>query len=95
MNNPIRRWLQKSIEFKTFKEFLDRHNLSLEGKAVLDAGCGSGYSTKLIQEFRPAELVGFDIMPSQIDKAKKEYPDLNFFVGSVLETHLDSNKFDA
>ncbi|SOC41757.1 class I SAM-dependent methyltransferase [Ureibacillus acetophenoni] len=95
MNNPIRRWLQKSIELKTFKEFLDRHNFSLEGKAVLDAGCGSGYSTKLIQEFRPAELVGFDIMPSQIDKAKKEYPDLNFFVGSVLETHLDSNKFDA
>lgn len=61
----------------------------------MDAGCGSGYSTKLIQEFRPTELVGFDIMPSQIDKAKKEYPDLNFFVGSVLETHLDSNKFDA
>lgn len=34
-------------------------------------------------------------MPSQIDKAKKEYPDLNFFVGNVLDTHLDSDKFDT
>ncbi|MFY3791690.1 class I SAM-dependent methyltransferase [Bacillus firmus] len=95
MNNPMRKWLQKNIEFKTFKEFLDKNNLSLEGKVVLDAGCGSGYSTKLIQEFSPAELIGFDIMPSQIEKAKQAYPELNFFVGSVLETHLDSDKFDA
>ena len=95
MNNPMRKWLQKNIEFKTFKDFLDKNNLSLEGKVVLDAGCGSGYSTKLIQEFLPVELIGFDIMPSQIEKAKQAYPELNFFVGSVLETHLDSDKFDA
>lgn len=42
MNNPLRRWLQKNIEFKTFKEFLDKRNFSLEGKVILDAGCGSG-----------------------------------------------------
>jgi ubiquinone/menaquinone biosynthesis C-methylase UbiE len=95
MNNPIRRWLQKNVEFKTFKGFLDEHNLSLEGKVVLDAGCGSGYSTKLIQQFSPAELVGFDLMPSQIVKAKQKYPELDFFVGNVLDTQLDSNKFDA
>ena len=95
MNNPMRRWLQKNVEFKTFKEFLDKHNLSLEGKVVLDAGCGSGYSTKLIQQFSPAELVGFDLMPSQIEKAKQKYSELDFFVGNVLDTQLDSNKFDA
>lgn len=95
MNNPMRRWLQKNIEFKTFKEFLEKQHLSLEGKVILDAGCGSGYSTKLIEQFAPTELIGFDIMPLQIEKAKQTYPKLNFFVGNVLETHLDSNKFDA
>lgn len=73
MNNPMRRWLQKNVEFTTFKEFLDKHNISLEGKIVLDAGCGSGYSTNLIQQFLPAELVGFDLMPMQIEKAKQKY----------------------
>lgn len=95
MNNPMRRWLQKNVEFKTFKEFLDKHGLSLEGKVVLDAGCGSGYSTKLIQQFSPAELIGFDLMPSQIEKAKQKYSELDFFVGNVLDTQLDSDKFDA
>jgi len=95
MNNPMRRWLQKNVEFKTFQEFLDKHELSLEGKVVLDAGCGSGYSTKLIQQFSPAELIGFDLMPSQIAIAKRKYSDLDFFVGNVLNTQLDSNKFDA
>lgn len=95
MNNPLRRWLQKNIEFKTFKEFLDKRNFSLEGKVILDAGCGSGYSTKLISQFSPAELIGFDLMPSQIKKAKQKYSALNFFVGNVLETQLSSNKFDA
>src|SRR5699024_853866 len=95
MNNPMRRWLQKNVEFKTFQEFLDKHELSLEGKVVLDAGCGSGYSTKLIQQFSSAELIGFDLMPSQIAIAKRKYSDLDFFVGNVLNTQLDSNKFDA
>src|SRR5699024_4449058 len=58
-------------------------------------GCGSGYSTKLIQQFSPAELIGFDLMPSQIAIAKRKYSDLDFFVGNVLNTQLDSNKFDA
>lgn len=34
MNNPMRRWLQKNIEFRTFKKFLDKHHLSLEGKVI-------------------------------------------------------------
>ncbi len=34
-------------------------------------------------------------MPSQIEKAKQKYSELDFFVGNVLDTQLDSNKFDA
>lgn len=95
MNNPFRRWLLKNVELKSFKEFLDKHNFSLEGKTILDAGCGSGYSTKLIEQFLPAELIGFDLMPSQIERAKRKYSELDFFVGNVLDTKLESNRFDA
>lgn len=76
----------KNVEFKTFKEFLDKHELSLEGKVVLDAGCGLGYSTKLIQQLSPAELMGFDLMRSQIEIEKRKYSEFDFFVGNVLDT---------
>ncbi|TLS52515.1 class I SAM-dependent methyltransferase [Paenibacillus antri] len=96
MNNPVRRWLQKNIEFKAFNEFLNKHNITLEGKAILDAGCGSGYSTNLIhQTYAPSELLGIDLMPSQISRAKINYPHINFEVGNVLQTNLPPGKFDA
>ncbi len=48
MNNPVRRYVQKHLELKIIREHLKKHNFSLEGKIILDAGCGSGYSTQLI-----------------------------------------------
>jgi 2-polyprenyl-3-methyl-5-hydroxy-6-metoxy-1,4-benzoquinol methylase len=50
MNNPLRRMIQERIEFRTFNRFLEKRNISLEGKVIMDVGCGSGYSTELIQK---------------------------------------------
>lgn len=96
MNNPIRRWIQKIIEFRLLAGFLEKHNIDLNGSVILDAGCGSGYSTKLIgSRYSPRELVAFDIMPEQVELAKKRYVKASFFVGDVTEINSPSNKYDA
>lgn len=96
MNNPIRRWIQKTIEFRLFHRFLEKHKINLNGGVILDAGCGSGYSTKLIEaKYSPEELVAFDIMPEQIELAKKRCLQASFFVGDVTDIDSPSNKYDA
>lgn len=45
----------------------------IEGKAVLDFGCGSGYGTGLMAA-RGAQATGVDISPTAIEHAKREYP---------------------
>jgi len=96
MNNPIRRYVQKHLELKIIKEHLKKHNISLEGKIILDAGCGSGYSTQLIiNEFKPSKIFAFDFMEEQIRLAKKRNLVAEFSIGDVANINFDSNTFDA
>lgn len=96
MNNPIRRFVQKHLEFRKFKRYLKDRDIDLIGKIILDAGCGSGYSTELIfNEFAPSQLVAFDLMPEQINLANKRNLGADFFVGDVANIELPSNMFDA
>ncbi|HCJ66046.1 MAG TPA: class I SAM-dependent methyltransferase [Elusimicrobia bacterium] len=96
MNNPGRRWVQKHFEFRIFKDFLKQYNLDLTGKTILDAGCGSGYSSELIlKELKPAKLVAFDLMPEQINLAKKRNLNADFFVGDMTKIELPASTFDA
>lgn len=96
MNNPLRRWIQKYIEFKTFKKLLNKNGFDLKGKVILDAGCGSGYSTSLIEtQYTPKELLAFDLMPLQIEHAKSSQISAKFSVGDITKIEFSKNKFDA
>ncbi len=48
MNNPLHRWRQKHVDFKIFKDRLKKADIELNGKAIMDGGCGSGYGTNLL-----------------------------------------------
>jgi ubiquinone/menaquinone biosynthesis C-methylase UbiE len=96
MNNPFRRFFQKHVEFKIFIEHLKKHNIDLSGTVIMDAGCGSGYSTELIvQEFAPKRVYAFDYMPEQIELARKRIPDVDFFIGDMQNLTLQDNCCDA
>jgi ubiquinone/menaquinone biosynthesis C-methylase UbiE len=96
MNNPLRRWIQKHTELKIFKNQLKRCLIDLDGKVVLDAGCGSGYSTELIvKEFNPSHIVAFDYMPEQINLARKRNLKVDFSVGNLTKIDSPDNTFDA
>jgi ubiquinone/menaquinone biosynthesis C-methylase UbiE len=71
-------------------------NSDLANKAILDAGCGSGYSTELIaRAFAPSRLVAFDLMPEQIELAERRSLNADVFVGDMTNLELPSESFDA
>ena len=96
MNNSIRRFVQKRFEFRYFRNMLKSQDISLNEKVIIDAGCGSGYSTQLIQEkFSPTRLLAFDFMPEQIELAKKRNLNIDFFVGDIRHINESSNSIDG
>lgn len=97
MNNPARRLLQRHVELPAFERMLRAAGVELEGKRILDAGCGSGYSTRLIAErFRPSRLVAFDLMPEQIERACARQGELaEFSLGDVTAIAHPDESFDA
>jgi ubiquinone/menaquinone biosynthesis C-methylase UbiE len=96
MNNPLRRMIQEHIEFAAFNRFLEKRHIRLQGRTVLDVGCGSGYSTEMIlKKHRPSTLIAFDLMPEQIALARKRDLPVDFFVGDATDIHIGGRKCDA
>ena len=96
MNNPFRRWLQRHIEFRIFKNHLERRRIDLEGKFIMDAGCGSGYSTQLlVNEYHPSHIVAFDYMPEQIRLARRRRLKIDFAVGDLRNVESEDAMCDA
>lgn len=97
MNNPIRRFLQRRFEMRTFAEMLAETDADLHGKRILDAGCGSGYGLELIHEtFSPGRLVGFDLMPAQVERARaRKVPSAEIRVGDITQIAEPDEAFDG
>ena len=56
----------------------------LNGKDVLDIGCGNGYHLSIVKEKNPKTLMGTDISESQIELCKEYLPrDIDLMVGSA------------
>jgi ubiquinone/menaquinone biosynthesis C-methylase UbiE len=73
------------------KEFVDL--LPLHAK-VLDAGCGGGRDTGLLQE-AGIQATGLDLSSGLITEAKKRHPDISFVQGSFLELPFADSSFDG
>ncbi|MBN1976773.1 MAG: methyltransferase domain-containing protein [Anaerolineae bacterium] len=96
VNSRIRQLFQKHYEFAIIEKHLKRHNIDLAGKTILDAGCGSGYSTALILEkFQPHKLYAIDVMPEQVEVAKERGMLASVSIGDIADTEFPSEQFDA
>jgi trans-aconitate 2-methyltransferase len=61
---------------------------------IIDIGCGPGNSTQiLVQRWPGSEITGVDNSPAMIEKAKKDYPGLNWRLLDAGKDEIDG-KFD-
>jgi SAM-dependent methyltransferase len=96
MGSPAKRLEMKYRKMRIMEKLLRKNGIDLSGKTILDAGCGAGFSTEIILDrYRPYELVAFDLMPKQIEQAKRRAPGADVFVGDITDTGLPPGKFDA
>lgn len=96
MNSRVREVLLRYWDFPLFDAILRKHSITLDDTAILDVGCGSGYTTLLISEmFTPRRLDAFDIVPSQVARANRRGINARFFVADVTAPKLPSRSYDA
>ena len=58
-----------------------------EASIIADIGCGTGHQVANLSS-KGLKVIGVDISPSMIEKAKENYPTLNFQVGNALDNGL-------
>ena len=76
MNTSWRRWGQKHFELPLFQQL----GLDVEGKDVLEIGCGNGHGGYLLNQLQPKSYIGLDVMEAQIDIARRNYPQYQFIL---------------
>lgn len=59
---------------------------------MLDLGCGTGWLTAILAQFGPT--TGVELSPLAIDRAKEQFPDIEFHAGDFLEVPLPRGMFD-
>lgn len=91
-----REWSQRSeaelIErFSVVAELLRR----VDGKKVLDVGCGNALGYTHIKRIWGCEYFGTDFSEIAIRKARQAEPEAHFAVADVYSQPFDDNSFDA
>jgi SAM-dependent methyltransferase len=69
-------------------EIMNKTSASSQSK-ILDVGCGTGHHVAELSG-RGVDVIGIDISPSMIKKAKESYPDYNFQVGDGTDSQIFS-----
>lgn len=89
MLNPTKEY----ILVPTFKEIVGK----VEGKSVLDIGCGEGFFTRILENFNPFKIVGADyskeMIKKAIEKKKRSKSIIEYKVADACSLELNE-KFD-
>ena len=67
-------------------------DLPLDKPRILDLGCGTGFTTKMLSQLGTAE--GIDLSPIAVAIARAEYPDVRFRSGDLFEIDLSETPLD-
>jgi ubiquinone/menaquinone biosynthesis C-methylase UbiE len=94
MDNPIRNCIQEHVEIKRIMKYV----LLPPRCNILDIGCGTGNSSKLIKKyFKIKKINAVDIDKRMIAVAKRNNKDraIHFEVGDATRLRFKNNSFDA
>lgn len=78
------------------RNILDRFNDMLPaGSLIYDFGCGSGQTTKYINDKYKHRIIGLDFSENTIALAKQNFVDIDFIVDDMLDSKMASESADA
>lgn len=87
-------WLYKA-QRDSLELLLSKNNISIEGKHILDVGCGSGFYVNFFDEKQAGHITGMDITSQSIEYLLKQFPDYRFLVNDISADQIGlSEKFD-
>ena len=85
----------------TYNDFIEQPALkslifTLEGKTLLDLGCGNGHFARYCVENGAAKVVGVDISKKMIEQAKMEnsHDKIEYICMPIEDLHLQNQTFD-
>ena len=79
-------WLQSVQAFRSpLKKVILLRIAQLPQRRVIDIGCGNGTFTELIRTEADAEVLGLDVSPTAVPKARAKYPHCRFEVASTTQ----------
>lgn len=64
------------------------------GKALLDVGCGEGFTTEEIRKATALKIKGIELEADVVEQAKKLHPNISFAVGSAYEIDERKESYD-
>lgn len=82
-------WNKYLDEYWTFKIL----KKIVKGKKVLDLGCGSGIRTRKLAKLG-AKVVGIDFSKTLIEIARKNNPQIIFYIGDIKKMPFKNSEFD-
>lgn len=75
------------------RQALDTDNVTCPN--ILDLGCGPGSLTALLCAIPDAEVIGTDLSPQMINKARRNHPKAQFFVDDAEAMRFEDQTFDV
>ena len=80
-------WESRDAQYARFRAMTK--NLDLNGRTILDIGCGCGDLFGLLQKQQNGDgYAGVDILEGMIERAVKEYPDARFFCADIFDENF-------
>jgi ubiquinone/menaquinone biosynthesis C-methylase UbiE len=95
-NNLATAYEEKFMDLRIYDATYDALLEHLQGKRVLDVGCGPGNIARYLLAKRPGlDLLGIDGAPNMVELARKNCPAARFEVGDARNLETLAGPFDA
>jgi ubiquinone/menaquinone biosynthesis C-methylase UbiE len=94
--NPGNQAILRERQSKTYKVLYSNGFLPLNGKKILEVGCGTGKTLAGLAELgaEPQNLFGVDLLPDRVEEAKARYSNLHFECGNAEKLNFPNASFD-
>ncbi|MBN2075688.1 MAG: class I SAM-dependent methyltransferase [Dehalococcoidales bacterium] len=95
LRNPVGYYLNHRLRY-TLIQAINKQKLILGDKSILDIGCGYGTLLRFLAEIRGTsqKLIGIDITPERISKAKSINSNISLLVGDAVSLPFEDESFD-